>query len=41
LEKIDDFSYAASLAAAMQDYPIEHVIDAPYRFDGFNQEAVD
>jgi protease-3 len=25
----------------MQDYPIEHVIDAPYRFDGFNQEAVD
>lgn len=41
LEKVDDFSYAASLAAAMQDYPIEHVIDAPYRFDGFNQEAVD
>ena len=25
----------------MQDYPIENVIDAPYRFDGFNQEAVD
>jgi protease-3 len=41
LEKTDDFSYASSLAAAMQDYPIEHVIDAPYRFDGFNQEAVD
>ena len=41
LEKIDDFSYAASLAAAMQEYPIEHVIDAPYRFDGFNQEAID
>lgn len=41
LEKTDDFSYAASLAAAMQDYPIENVIDAPYRFDGFNQEAVD
>ncbi len=40
LEKTDDFSYAASLAAAMQDYPIENVIDAPYRFDGFNQEAV-
>ena len=41
LEKTDDFSYAASLAAAMQDYPIENVIDAPYRFDGFDQEAVD
>ena len=41
LEKTDDFSYASSLAAAMQDYPIENVIDAPYRFDGFNQEAVD
>ena len=41
LEKTDDFSYAASLAAAMQDYPIENVIDAPYRFDSFNQEAVD
>lgn len=41
LEKTDDFSYAASLAAAMQDFPIENVIDAPYRFDGFNQQAVD
>ena len=41
LEKTDDFSYAASLAAAMQDYPIEHVIDAPFRFDGFDQVAVD
>ena len=41
LEKTDDFSYAASLAAAMQDYPIEHVIDAPFRFDGFDQAAVD
>lgn len=41
LEKTDDFSYASSLAAAMQDYPIENVIDAPYRFDGFNQAAVD
>ena len=36
LEKTDDSSYAASLAAAMQDYPIEHVIDAPFRFDGRN-----
>ena len=41
LEKTDDFSYASSLAAAMQDYPIENVIDARYRFDGFNQAAVD
>ena len=40
LEKVDDFSYAASLSAAMQEYPMEHVIDAPYRFDGFNQEAI-
>lgn len=41
LEKVDDFSYATNLAAAMQDYPVEHVIDAPFRFDQFDAQAVD
>jgi protease-3 len=40
LEKTDDFSYATQLAAAMQDYPIEHAIDAPYRFENFDAAAV-
>lgn len=40
LEKTDDFSYASELAAAMQDYPLEHVIDGPYRFEGVDAAAV-
>ena len=40
LEKTDDFSYATALAAAMQDYPVEHAIDAPYRFERFDAAAV-
>ena len=41
LEKIGDFSYVSQLAASLQVYPANHVIDAPYTFDGFNQAAVD
>ena len=40
LEKVNDFSYVSQLAAAMQDYPLESVIDAPFRFDGFDADAV-
>ena len=41
LEKSDDFRYASELAAAMQDYPLRHVIDAPYRFEGFDRGATE
>ncbi|MAC33589.1 MAG: peptidase M16 [Haliea sp.] len=41
LEKTDDFSYASELAAAMQDYPLRHIIDAPYRFEGFDRAATE
>ena len=40
LEKVNDFAYVSQLAAAMQDYPSRHAIDAPYRFEGFDAEAV-
>ena len=41
LEKMDDFSYAQELTRAMQTYPAQFAIAAPYRFTGFNKEAVD
>ena len=40
LEKTNDFAYVSQLAAAMQNYPTLHAIDAPYRFEGFDAEAV-
>ena len=40
LEKTNDFSYVSQLAEAMQNYPTAHAIDAPYRFEGFDAEAV-
>ena len=40
LEKINDFSYVSSLAASLQNYPIENVINAPFVFDGFDADAV-
>ena len=40
LEKGDEFSYVASLAAAMQNYPAEYVISAPYEFQRFNPSAI-
>ena len=41
LEKMDDFSYSQELTRAMQTYPARYVIEAPYRFAGFDQQAVD
>lgn len=40
LEKMDDFSYAHELTRAMQTYPSRLAIAAPYRFTGFDREAV-
>jgi len=40
LEKMNDFSYVSQLAEAMQNYPTINAIDAPYRFEGFDAEAV-
>ena len=41
LEKMDDFSYAHELTRAMQTYPARYAIEAPYRFKGFDKEAVE
>jgi protease-3 len=41
LEKMDDFSYAHELTRAMQTYPARFAIEAPYRFTGFDKEAVE
>ena len=41
LEKMDDFSYAHELTRAMQTYPAQFAISAPYRFTGFDKEAVE
>ena len=41
LERQRDFDYVANLAEAMQHYPVLHAVDADYRFEGFDQEAVD
>lgn len=40
LQRGDAFSYATQLAAALQYYPVANVIDASYRLDGFNRDAV-
>ena len=40
LEKTNDFAYVSQLAEAMQNYPTLHAIDAPYRFEGFDADAV-
>ena len=41
LEKMDDFTYAHELTRAMQTYPAQFAIEAPYRFTGFDQEGVE
>lgn len=40
LEKGDEFSYVSSLAEAMQNYPAEYVISAPFEFQRFNPDAI-
>ncbi len=41
LEKTNEFQYVTGLAAAMQDYPIQHIIDAPYYYKSFNKELIE
>jgi len=41
LEKVGDFRYASTLAANMLEYSVEHVIYAPYRFEGFDRAATE
>jgi len=41
LEKMDDFSYSHQLTRAMQTYPSQQAIEAPYRFVGFDEAAVE
>ncbi|OIN03317.1 peptidase M16 [Idiomarina sp. MD25a] len=40
LEKGDEFGYVASLASAMQNYPAQYVISAPYEYKEFDAEAI-
>lgn len=40
LQRTDAFNYATQLAASMQHYPLEHVIDASYRLDEYNPDAI-
>ncbi|WP_300319813.1 insulinase family protein [Idiomarina sp.] len=40
LEKGDEFSYVSNLAEAMQNYPAEYAISAPYEYQEFNPEAI-
>lgn len=40
LEKGDEFGYVSSLAGAMQEYPLNHVINAPYYYGEFNEQAI-
>ena len=38
---MDEFTYAHELTRAMQTYPARYAIEAPYRFTGFDKQAVD
>ncbi|ASM52146.1 hypothetical protein PESP_b0612 [Pseudoalteromonas espejiana DSM 9414] len=40
LEKGDEFSYVSALTGSMQDYPLNHVIDAPYYYAKFDASAI-
>ena len=40
LEKGDEFSYVSALTGSMQDYPLNHAIDAPYYYAKFDAEAI-
>lgn len=41
LEKTNEFQYVTGLAAAMQDYPLEHIIDSPYYYKSFNKDLIE
>ena len=40
LEKGDEFGYVSNLAGAMQVYPTNHVINAPYYYGQFDESAI-
>jgi len=40
LEKGDEFSYVSALTGSMQEYPLNHAINAPYYYAEFDAEAV-
>lgn len=40
LEKTTGFNYAANLSAAMQYYPIQSVVSAPFQYDKFDAPAI-
>lgn len=40
LQRSNAFNYATQLAAAMQHYPLENIVDYSYRLDAFNSDAV-
>lgn len=40
LEKGNSFGYVSNLAGSMQEYPLEDIIAAPYRFERFDSAAI-
>ncbi|KZN39086.1 insulinase family protein [Pseudoalteromonas luteoviolacea] len=40
LEKQDEFDYVSELAANMQDYPLNHAVNAGYHFAKFDPKAI-
>lgn len=40
LEKGDEFGYVSNLAGSMQDYPLNHAINAPYHYAKFDAAAI-
>jgi protease-3 len=40
LEKGDEFGYVSNLAAAMQNYPLNNAINAPFFYGKFDQDAI-
>ncbi|MBQ4833709.1 insulinase family protein [Pseudoalteromonas sp. MMG010] len=40
LEKGDEFSYVSALTESMQNYPVNHAINAPYYYAKFDADAI-
>lgn len=40
LQRTNAFNYATQLAAAMQHYPLQHIVDYSYRLDSYNPQAI-
>ncbi len=41
LEKGDEFAYVSALSESMQNYPVNHAINAPYHYAKFDAEAIE